>query len=118
MAGRFPAKHEQAHRDAHEADIAVTGIQSLDTGIGNTPATQAADQEGDCKTDREAAAERCDEPELPHLIGSDLGHRDEHQRGQCKINREPIEVVGRRTIEHTEISANESGQDQREDRQC
>ena len=70
------------------------------------------------KRDGKAAAKRADEAELPHLVRRDLRHRNEHQRRQRQIDREAIEVVGRHAIEHAEIAADESGQDQREDRQC
>src|SRR5450631_530871 len=33
--GALRAEHQKTHRDSHEAHIAVAGIQSLDTGIGD-----------------------------------------------------------------------------------
>ena len=72
----------------------------------------------DGKTHGKAAAKRADEAELAHLVRGDLGHRHEHQRGQRQIDREAIEIVGRGAIEHAEIAADKSGEDQREDRQC
>ena len=72
----------------------------------------------DRKTHGKAAAKRGDETELAHLVRRDLGHRHEHQRGKRQIDREAVEIVGRGAIEHAEIAADESGQDQREDRQC
>ena len=38
--------------------------------------------------------------------------------GERQVDRKAVEIVGRSTIEHAEIAADESGEDQREDRQC
>jgi hypothetical protein len=111
-------EHQEAHWNTHKADIAVGRIQSLDAGVGDAPSPQPAHYKGHGKGDGKSTTEGTGKAELLDLIRRDLGHRREHQRWQSEINREPIEIVGRRLVEHAEESADEPGKDQREDRQC
>ena len=83
-AAGFPPEHEKAHRNAHKANIAVPGIQPLDTRIRNAPPAPAAETEPECEGDGDAAGKRQCKSQLADLVGGDLGHRHEHQRGKAK----------------------------------
>ena len=58
----FRAEHQQAHRYAHEADIAVAGVQPLDAGIGDAASAERLKAKATAKRDGEAAAKAPTKP--------------------------------------------------------